>query len=139
MHDWTDTSLPEPLRALRVARFSLEVRDGTRLTIRFAIAPPSKLVRYCDCEAEPTAGGSVIRFHLRGPWRPRTAALLVLALLGVQMVYELFTGTFDRVTVIIAIVVPSLTALLAHADNRMIRTKYHAGMLDALQTALGRR
>ena len=136
MRDWTDASLPNSLRDLRVARFSLEERNGTRLTFRFALAAPSKLVRYCDCQAEPADGGSVLQYHLRGPWRPRTAGLMVLGLLCVQMVYELLTGTFDRVTVIIAVVVPSITALLAQVSDRMIRTKYRLGMMDALHLAL---
>lgn len=136
LRDWTDARLPQSLREQRIARLALDDRRDGQLTIRFALAPPSKLVRYCDCVAEATSSGSRVRFTLRGPWRPRTAGLMVLALFVLQAVYQLFTGTFDRVTAIIGIVVPSATAYLAHVDNLLIRKKYREGMMDVLQMAL---
>ena len=137
VRDWNDPAqLPQTLRDQRVARIALHDRTGAQLTIRLALAHPSKLLRYCDVHADATNGGSVVRYTLRGPWNPKVAGGLVLGLLCIQMIYQLITGTFDRVMLIIATVVPAATAYLAHLDTKTIRKKYQAGMLDLLQMAL---
>lgn len=134
--DWTEASLPESLRALRVTRMALDAREGNRIVIRFSIVNNPRLVSYCDCDVLPSNDGALAKYELRGKWNPRTAGLMVLALMCVQIVYAIFTGTFDRFNLIIAALVPSGTAALAHVDNLMTRKKYSAGMKDALDIAL---
>ena len=133
---WTDDKLPQSMRAQRVLRLSLHDRSANALTIRFSIIGNARMLRYADCVAEEAPGGCLIRFTLRGAWKPRTAGLMVFALLCVQILYEIFSGTFDRITLVIAVLLPSFTALLATFETRMVRTKYSAGIQEALQKAL---
>lgn len=61
---------------------------------------------------------------------------MVLALLCVQIVYELFTGTFDRATLVVAAVIPTLAALMAHLETRLVQKKFTRGVTEAIEMAL---
>lgn len=133
---WTDDRLPQSMRDQRVLRLSLHDRVANALTIRFSIIGSPKLLSYADCVVESAPGGSLIRFALRGVWRPRTVGLMVFALLCLQIIYELIFGAFDQILLVIAVVVPSVAALMAHVEGHMVRKKFTAGIQEALQMAL---